>query len=111
MIYIASPYTHDDPAVRQERYEAVRDYIAKQTSLTGHFYFSPIVHYHDMAVKNDMPTDAKTWWRINEDALSRCDALWILKIDGYQESKGVAMEFEYCSNWGIEVVYVDPIEI
>ena len=112
MIYVASPYSHPDPVEMQERYEIVRDWIAKaQAHDMYKWYYSPIVHYHDMALKNTMPTDAESWWRVNEDALSRCDRLLILKMDGYQESKGIAKEFEYCSTWGIEVDYVDPFKI
>lgn len=41
MIYLASPYSHPAPAVRQERYEAA---CAATATLTreGHPVFSPI---------------------------------------------------------------------
>ena len=43
MIYIASPYTHADPAVRQRRFEDVYHYVAERM-LQGAVVYSPIAH-------------------------------------------------------------------
>ena len=50
MIYVASPYTHEDPAVREERYLAALRYTAKLLA-NKRWCFSPIVHCHDLALR------------------------------------------------------------
>jgi len=45
MIYLASPYTSDDPAVRQQRFEAACRAAAAMIR-QGQTVFSPIAHSH-----------------------------------------------------------------
>ena len=52
MIYLASPYTHDDPNVERERYESVCTVCAKFARLGKHVY-SPIAHWHPIALAHD----------------------------------------------------------
>ncbi len=61
MIYLASPYTHADPAVRQRRFEA-----ACRTSAVlicrGQTVFSPIAHSHAICAYG-VPLDWRFWKR------------------------------------------------
>jgi hypothetical protein len=61
MIYLASPYSHPDPAVRQERYEAVCQAAAELIS-RGHIVFSPVAHSHTIATYG-LPGDWEFWQR------------------------------------------------
>ena len=47
-IYIASPYSHPDKAVMQERYEDVLGYVGHALG-NGLIVYSPIVHHHEVA--------------------------------------------------------------
>jgi hypothetical protein len=49
MIYLASPYSHPDPAVREARFREACRAAAKLMRL-GQPAFSPIVHGHPIAV-------------------------------------------------------------
>ncbi len=45
MIYLASPYSHDDPAVRQERFDAACR-AAAELVRQGKTVFRPVAHSH-----------------------------------------------------------------
>lgn len=94
MIYIASPYSHPNPGVRQERYLLVRLYTARLLAAKSWCY-SPIVHCHDLANAHDLPTDAAYWLEYDFHVLERCDALHVLSLPGWEDSKGVQAEIAH----------------
>lgn len=113
MIYLASPYTHKDPHVVQERYD-LTEQCTYELLKRGLPVFSPIVHCHKIAVDFGLPTDAAYWEKYNMEFLRRARELYILTIDGWQESKGmkqeiaaargIRMPYHYVNEWGIEVL-------
>ena len=40
--------------------------------------------------------------------LSRCDEIWVLCLDGVEESKGVNAELAFAKKLGMEVWYIYP---
>lgn len=74
MIYLASPYSDPDPAVREQRYEAA---CAATVAMlrAGHVVFSPIVHSHPL-VAYGLPTDWAFWQRVNGDHLLFATKSW-----------------------------------
>ena len=111
MIYVASPYTHPDPAIRQERYEQVRDFCARVQPMFNDPLYSPIVHWHDAAVCNEMPTEAEFWWRHNSQMLDLSKMLIVYAIEGYGDSVGVTQEVNYAMDKGLKLEYYNPSEI
>lgn len=97
MIYVASPYTHQDISVMEARYHKAMDLTAFLLKKEWWCY-SPIVHCHEMAVKFDLPRDFGFWKRYNWHMLLQASAFFVLDIDGWQESKGVAEEFEFAKH-------------
>jgi nucleoside 2-deoxyribosyltransferase len=90
MIYLASPYSHADPAVREARYQAACR--ATAVLLKAVFVvFSPIVHSHPL-VEFELPTGWDFWERIDRAYLARCDEVVVLMLDGWRESTGVRPE-------------------
>lgn len=59
MIYLASPYTHPDPAVRQRRFDAACR-AAAQMIRAGSMVFSPVVHSHPLT-HYGLPFDWRAW--------------------------------------------------
>ena len=57
VIYIASLYTHPDPAVRQRRFEDVCHYVAERM-LRGAVVYCPIAHSHPITERFNLPV---TW--------------------------------------------------
>ncbi len=94
-IYLATPYSHANPAVRQARFEAVTK-AAGVLIAQGHHVFSPITHSHPIALAcPDTPTDHEFWWKFNKAWIDWCDEVWILIIDGCDESLGANKEMAY----------------
>lgn len=102
MIYLASPYSHPDAAVRQMRYEIARS-VTVWAVHRGHIIFSPIVYGHDLAKQGETPGDWRFWQHFDEEMIALAAQVWILTIDGWQESVGVTAERELARKLGKEI--------
>jgi len=111
MIYVASPYTHSDPIVVQDRFERVEKYVAELLR-EGYVAFSPIIHCHGLATKYDLPKDYWFWERYCLGMLDEASSLYVLKLDGWRESVGIGGEIYYATHKaGIPVLYVEEIDV
>lgn len=104
MIYLASPYSHSEAVVREERFRAACRATARLIA-AGHVVFSPIVHGHPL-VHHGLPTDWSFWERFDRDHLVRCDEVVVLTLDGWRESVGVAAEIRIAEELGKPVRYL-----
>jgi hypothetical protein len=105
MIYLASPYSHPDPPIREARFNAACRATAELV-LAGRAVFSPIVHGHPL-VRFGLPTDWSFWQRFDEEHLRLCDEVLVLQIDGWRESVGVRAEVEFAAALGNRVAYLE----
>jgi Domain of unknown function (DUF1937) len=103
MIYLASPYSHPDPAVRDQRYVAACRATVRLL-LAGKSVFSPIVHGHPL-VQLGLSGDWLFWARHDQWHLSRCDEVLVLAIPGWDESEGVQAEIHLAQRLGKVVRY------
>ena len=106
--YLASPYTHPDSAVRSERYLKAMDVVARLSRIHIPVY-SPIVHFHMVAVHHDLPHDWDFWRRVALPMLLPASELLILCLPGWQASKGIMAEKEFAAEQQIPVTYMDPL--
>lgn len=107
MIYLASPYSDPDPAVKQER----NDIIMRESALlmnAGYLVISPIAASHAIAVKHNLPGDYSYWQRWNKGLIDACSELWVCTMPGWEKSVGVAGEIEYAESKRISIRYYDP---
>jgi hypothetical protein len=88
MIYLASPYS-GTPEQMEHRYRLALAYTATQLRL-GVAIFSPIVYGHQLA--KEVGTFAAAWKALNEAMILHSKELWVLEIEGWQESSGVQQE-------------------
>ena len=109
LVYLASPYSHPDPIVRDERYRAVCQAVAAML-FAGQSVFSPIVYSHSL-VAYGAPTDWLFWERYDREMLSRCDRLVVLMLPGWRESVGVQAEIQIAQKMGKPVMFLSPEEI
>lgn len=109
MIYLASPYTHPDPAVREQRYRAACRVTASLIE-AGDIVFSPIVHSHPMA-DYGLPSTWGFWRRQDQAFLERCDEVVVLTLDGWGESAGVQGEIGIAHELGKPVRYLCPATV
>lgn len=106
--YLASPYTHDDPAVREQRFEAVCA-AAGRLMADGVIVYSPIAHSHPIAKTMDVsPVDHDFWLRQCLGILRHADRIIVLQLDGWAASRGIAAEITYAQQVGIPVEYLAP---
>ena len=60
MIYLASPYSHRDEAIMEERFRAACR-AAAYLMRRGNVVFAPICHSHSIAVVCDLPRQWLFW--------------------------------------------------
>lgn len=107
MIYLASPYSHPDPKIRQSRYEAVVDYYAaliRQKKVV----FCPIAMSHPVDVKLGLNDEWETYMQADQKILAICDELVVLCLAGVEKSRGVTAEVAFAKSHSIPVRYVHP---
>lgn len=106
VIYIASPYSNPDPNVIEENYRKVAELSAELCS-QGMVVLSPIVYGHTLLSFKEMPNDWAFWTNFCLSLLSKCDELWVYKMEGWDKSTGVKGEIEFATNNFIPVKYID----
>jgi hypothetical protein len=104
-VYLASPYSDPDPDVMERRYIAVREQTASLIGI-GLVVFSPIVHCHELAKAHNLLKDFNSWQNYCIGMLKPATELYILKLKGWNTSRGVLAELEYAEHVGIPISYV-----
>lgn len=107
IVYLATPYTHSDPKIRECRFNAVTKAAVYLTN-KGLNVYSPITQSHLMAKVGKLPTSWDYWKGSCEDFLSASNTLFILKLRGWKESIGVQGEIEIANAMDIPIVELDP---
>jgi Domain of unknown function (DUF1937) len=109
LVYLASPLTHPDAAVRQERTVAVARACGWLMNNRRDVHFlSPVAHGTPVAAECSLPYEWSYWAEIDECWLSRCDEIWVLCIPGFRESTGVNAEREIAARLGLPCKFVLP---
>ena len=106
-IYLASPYSDDDPEVERKRFESVCKIAASLIS-EGCLVFCPIAHSHPIHIHGDMRTDSGYWAKLNESWLDWCDELWIANMPNWHQSKGIRREMKYAKKIGKKIEITKP---
>jgi hypothetical protein len=104
--YLASPYSHKDPLVREERYlQNVRAYRylfeTEQVVL-----YSPIIHFHELAKLIELPKGWEYWRVVNEVMLRSSGGLIILQLPGWEDSIGLMCERELAQKMDKPIRYL-----
>lgn len=107
MIYLASPYSHPDPAVREARFQAVCR-VASRLARGGLILFSPIAHSHPIALAGGLPGDWEFWREFGRRMIQACDEVWIVKLPGWDASTGIKAEIDIGQELGRPVIYIEP---
>lgn len=107
LVYLASPYSHPDPVIVAKRVQQTSKVFSILAQRGVHTVFSPILHCHNTAVLYGMPTDAAYWESYNTEFIRRSEEVFVLTIDGWEDSIGVTQETALALQLGISIRYVD----
>ena len=107
LYYLASPYSHPDPKVRQARYEE-QGRIAVELIHKGYHLIAPIEMCHHLSKLHQLPTGYQYWQARDRLLIERCDGLIACKMDGWEDSIGMKDEIKYAEFLDKEVLYYDP---
>lgn len=110
MIYLASPYSDPSPEVKQMRFRAAcvaTGHLINQ----GHVVFSPIASTHPVKVLSDLGGEWDHWKNYDTEIISRCDAVWVLQIEGWEKSVGLQAEIQLAEELGKGIAYIKPSEV
>lgn len=106
MIYLASPYSHPDPAVREQRYQTVCFACAKLMK-EGNLVYSPIAHTHGICLAGGGSQTAFIHWeKLDKEMIRLCDQFWILRMEGWENSEGIKSELAYAMSIGRDPYYL-----
>jgi hypothetical protein len=108
-VYLACPYSHEDPAIRQARFEQVNKY-AGEMMLEGLLIFSPISHTHPIAVQCELPKGFDFWEKFDHAWIEWCDELWVLKLPGWETSVGVNAEIKIAKKLGKGLKFLEIVK-
>lgn len=107
--YLASPYSHPDPAIREQRFrDACR--VAGDLMKQGKHVFAPIAHSHpiEQAFTDGQPEGHDFWLEQDFAILRHAAELVVVRLEGWENSRGVAAEIAFAEAIGVPVNYVDP---
>ena len=108
--YLASPYSHHDTAVMEERFKKVCKQAAHMI-LKGEAVFCPIAHSHPISghMHPDLATDTPFWEEVDAPFIRSCSKLAVLMLEGWDKSHGVAHEVRIAVERRIPIEYVAPL--
>jgi len=110
VVYLASPYTHEDPHVVEENFRKVSQ-VAADLTAGGMIVFSPITYGHTLLQFKDMPGDWSFWASFCFSLLLKSDQLLVCdNMEGWEISKGVTEEISFARDHNIKVSYYSELE-
>lgn len=108
LIYLASPYSDPDPAVCEARFQAACRAAAELIRL-GYAVFSPIAHSHPIAMIGGIDHLSPVWYEADLPLLHACSRVIVLKLDGWDTSRGVSIEERIAREMEKPVMYMEPV--
>lgn len=106
LVYLASPYSHADPAVMVARFTAVCE-VAANLMRDGVHLYCPIAHAHPIA-QFGLPKGWDYWEQYDRKMLALCNALWVVRLPGWDTSNGVNAEMAIATELGLPIKFIDP---
>ena len=104
LIYLAAPFSDPNPEVSRRRLDEVNDYATHLLS-RGVLAFSPLSHGAPLE-SPDIPNHV--WYELGLRIMEGCDELYLLVLEGWEDSEGVRMELRRAWELDIPVYVVDP---
>jgi hypothetical protein len=81
--------------------------MAAHLMLQGETVFCPIAHSHSIGLELDKPVDHEFWMEQDQPLLMHATRMLILKLDGWDTSRGVEEERVACKRHGIPYAFLE----
>jgi len=109
LVYVASPYTHKDEAVQEQRYQEITNITRKIiNAFVDVVPYTPITYTHVLAQELEREVN---WIHFDMTFLFCCDALLVVQMDGWKESVGVQEEIKKAKDMNIHTMYAKPHQV
>lgn len=105
-LYLASPYSHKDPEVRESRVLQA-DECAAWLLGQGYNVYSPLSASHRIAHFMDNHNDGEFWVNLCMDFVDWCDVVAVIKTNGWKESKGIRKELDRAIENGTPIMEIE----
>ena len=105
LVYVATPFTHDETVVENNR-AALVGLVSAKLELAGISVFSPITHSEGLRKYAEFDGTYETWKKTDRLFVQKLDEIWILKIKGWRESEGVTDEIAWAVGHCKPVKYI-----
>lgn len=113
MIYLATPYWHEDAEVRSARVmQAI--FITRALIRAGQAVFSPIAHSDALnnpdktGFFHPLPLTNGQWVDLDLFYIKSCKFMLVAQIEGWRTSEGIKREVEFCRFNCIPTFYLLP---
>ena len=107
MIYLAAPYTDEDPEVVEQRMLAVTEKLAELNS-KGRMAHCPLLMHFCLNKKHSLPGDYEFWKNFCLHFLEASNELYVLCLPGWDVSKGVIDEVSYAIRNNMPITCIKP---
>jgi hypothetical protein len=105
--YVATPYTNYCAGINNA-YVGACSAVAYLIGYGHRNVYSPIAHCHAVAIHGGIdPLDWGLWMDVQEAMKKAAGGLLIVKMRGWEESKGIQQETEYFSQGTRPIAYMD----
>ncbi|HCE08748.1 MAG TPA: hypothetical protein DEQ40_09145 [Oxalobacteraceae bacterium] len=92
-VYVATPYSKYDGGLDAAFVEACK--ATAELIRRGIAAYSPIAHTHPVAIHGCIdPLDHDRWMALDAAMMDAASELYVIKMPGWDQSKGVAIEIE-----------------
>ena len=102
LIYLAAPYTDDNPDIMAARKSAV-DIWTLAMMQQGHPVLSPLTYETALKETGFNFPSAEEWYRYDRQLMQTCDRLLIMGLPGWERSRGVNIELEHANENGMPI--------
>jgi hypothetical protein len=103
--YAACPYSHPNQFVRLDRRLRAEDFAYHLITKEGRPTYAPLTFGWSLSARYKLPEDAEFWAPLNMAMLNAASCMAVLCLDGWRESKGVALELRFASDLGLPVEF------
>lgn len=107
--YLSCPYFDPDSLVKETRHIMVTR-AAFELMKQGIMVYSPLTHNLPID-RLGIHGDWKTWREFDHTMLSKCDRVIVLKLPGWENSKGVAAEIARAEELGLPIEWMEVDEV